>query len=187
MPKAIAPRRKTWKARQQLRKAAAAAKSKGDHGKWRRCKAVLSYLEGEGVIEIAKHLDAARSSIYGWLDWYNACGLGGLEAGKSTGRPPQLSDEQKEALATAIDAGPIAAGYQSGVWTGPMIGDWIRRQFGVSYHNHHVPRLLSGLGFSVQRPRKRLARADKEAQEYWIRTKLPRIKKSPPVRRHRAV
>ena len=23
-----------------------------------------------------------------------------------------------------------------------MIGDWIRRKYGVKYHNHHIPRLL---------------------------------------------
>jgi hypothetical protein len=37
------------------------------------------------------------------------------------------------------------------------------------YHNHHVPRLLHQLGFSVQRPRKRLARADRKAQEIYRR------------------
>jgi len=53
----------------------------------------------------------------------------------------------------------LAAGYPSGVWTGPMIGDLIERRFGVRYHKHNVPRLLHELRFSVQRPRKRLARA----------------------------
>ena len=40
-----------------------------------------------------------------------------------------------------------------------MIGDLIEERFGIRYHNHHVPRLLHQLGFSVQRPRKRLASA----------------------------
>jgi transposase len=61
-----------------------------------------------------------------------------------------------------------------------MIGDLIAQRFGVRYHNHHVPRLLHELGFSVQRPRRRLARADKEAQAVWLREQLPRIKKKPP-------
>ena len=39
--------------------------------------------------------------------------------------------------------------------------------------------LLHQLGFSVQRPRKRLARADAEAQAQWLREKLPAIKKKP--------
>lgn len=58
-----------------------------------------------------------------------------------------------------------------------MIGDLIEDRFGVSYHNHHIPRLLHQLGFSVQKPRKRLARADAGAQEYWLRERFPAIKK----------
>jgi transposase len=42
-----------------------------------------------------------------------------------------------------------------------------------------LPRLLHQLGFSVQRPRKRLARADREAQEIWLKKRLPAIKKRP--------
>ena len=80
-------------------------------------------------------------------------------------------------LGGLIEVGPQAAGYTSGVWTGPMIADLIEKHFSVRYHNHHIPRLLNGLGFSVQRPRKRLARADVEAQAVWLRDKFPAIKK----------
>jgi len=92
---------------------------------------------------------------------------------------PKLDTEQRQQLTALIEAGPQAAGYSSGVWTGPMIGDLIAQRFGVQYHNHHVPRLLHTLGFSVQRPRRRLARADVEAQATWLRDRLPAIKKKP--------
>ncbi len=59
-----------------------------------------------------------------------------------------------------------------------MIGDLIEQRFQVRYHNHHVPRLLNDLGFSVQRPRKRLARADAEAQDTWVRERFPAIIKA---------
>ena len=71
----------------------------------------------------------------------------------------------------------MAAGYDSGVWTGPMIGDLIEHRFGVRYHKHNVPRILHELGFSLQRPRKRLARADAEKQATWLRETFPAIKK----------
>jgi transposase len=58
-----------------------------------------------------------------------------------------------------------------------MVGDLIERRFGVRYHKHNVPRLLHELGFSLQRPRKRLARADLAAQATWVRETLPAIKK----------
>ncbi len=60
-----------------------------------------------------------------------------------------------------------------------MIGDLIEERFGVRYHTHYVPRLLHQLGFSVQRPRKRLARANAEAQDVWIKKTFPKIKKKP--------
>ena len=113
-----------------------------------------------------------------WLQWYNAAGLDGLRTMKPPGRPPELDKRQRKQLVKIVDAGPQKAGFISGVWTGPMIGELIHQRFGVKYHNHHVPRLLHQLGFSVQRPRKRLAKADREAQEYWLRKKLPAIKKS---------
>jgi hypothetical protein len=46
-------------------------------------------------------------------------------------------------------------------------------------HVQHIPRLLHDVGFSVRRPRRRLARADKEAQAVWINERLPAIKKEP--------
>ena len=64
------------------------------------------------------------------------------------------------------------------IWRGPMVGEMIRRLYGVRYHTHHIPRLLHQLGFSVQRPRKRLARADAESQAVWLRERLPAINKS---------
>lgn len=175
---AIRRKLRTPRAIKRLRAFVKGAKSRGDLRTWRRGKAVLDYIEGKAVIEMAESLDVTRGSINRWLELYNARGIDGLRTRKPPGRPPTLSTRQRTQLAKAIDRGPQTAGFTSGVWTGPMIGELIRRRFGVKYHNHHVPRLLHQLGFSVQRPRKRLARADREAQEYWLRKKLPSIKKS---------
>lgn len=173
----ISPVLRTWKAKQKLRRLYARAKANGDLAEWRRCKAVLDFLDGKPVATIAEELDTGRSSVYGWLDRYEAEGADGLKTIKPPGAEPRLDEEQQAELTRIIEDGPVAAGYNTGVWTGPMIGDLIQKRFGVKYHNHHIPRLLHRLGFSVQRPRKKLAKADAEAQEYWLRTKLPAIKK----------
>lgn len=120
-----------------------------------------------------------RGSVNRWLQWYEAMGVAGLVTGRAPGPTPKLSEEQQDELGAWIEAGPQASGYTSGVWTGPMIGDLIEQRFGVRYHNHHVPRMLNQLGFSIQRPRKRLARADLEAQATWLRETFPAIKKKP--------
>lgn len=160
-----------------LRKLQQEAKRDGDLPTWRRATAVLGYLDGVSVIQQAAQLDVTRGSVNRWLQWFEAAGTEGLRPRERLGGEARLSDAQHQQLIALVEAGPLAAGYQSGVWTGPMIGELIRRRFGVSYHNHHIPRLLHKLGFSVQRPRKRLAKADAERQALWLKQTFPAIKK----------
>jgi transposase len=176
---AIRSERRTPAEVAQLRALLREAESTKDLGTWRRAKSVLGYLDGQKVIALSEALEVTRGSINRWLQWYQVMGAEGLRDAERPGPTPRLSEAQKAELATIIEAGPQAAGFTSGMWTGPMIGDLIRRRFGVRYHNHHIPRLLGWMGFSVQRPRKRLARADAEAQAVWLRQRLPAIKKKP--------
>jgi transposase len=150
-----------------------------DLATWRRAKCVLGYIDGRSAITLAKEIDVDRSAIAKWTSWYNAEGADGLRTRPLPGRAPRLSEEQRVEVSAVVEAGPQAAGFQSGMWTGALVGQWIEQRFGVHYHPQHIPRLLHQLGFSVQRPRKRLARADLERQAAWLRTTLPAIKKKP--------
>jgi transposase len=174
---AISARGRSPSARKKLRWFIRERAKAGDLAEWRRGRAVLGYIEGRRVIELAAELDVTRGAVNRWLQWYETMGVEGLLTGKAPGPAPKLAEAQRCELTALVEAGPLAAGYGSGVWTGPMIGDLIERRFGVRYHKHHVPRLLHELGFSVQRPRKRLARADAQAQAAWLRERLPAIKK----------
>lgn len=174
---AISAHRRTPAARRKLLRFIEAAEKQGDLDCWRRGRAVLGYLDRRRVMDLAEEARVTRGSVNRWLRWYEALGTDGLLTGVPPGAAPRLTDAQRTELTALVEAGPLTAGYQSGVWTGPMIGDLIEQRFGVSYHSHHIPRLLHQLGFSVQRPRKRLARADALAQEYWLRVRLPAIKK----------
>ena len=176
---AIGPRGRSASARKKLRRLLRTSLKGNDLDVWRRARAVLGYIEGRRALEVAAELDVTRGSVNRWLRWYETLGVTGLLTGRPPGPAPRLSEAQRDALTALIEQGPVEAGYTSGVWTGPMIGDLIAQRFGVRYHNHHVPRLLHELGFSVQRPRRRLARADRKAQAVWLREKLPRIKKKP--------
>lgn len=157
----------------------AEARLKNDLAEWRRGRAVRAYIDGRKVTAIANEYGVTRGSVNRWLQWYDTDHVDGLRTRIAEGPAPKLTAEQQEALKVIIELGPMQAGYQSGVWTGPMIGDLIEERFGVRYHNHHVPRLLHQLKFSVQRPRKRLARADLARQAAWLRDTLPAIKKKP--------
>jgi transposase len=179
--KAISAERATRRELRELHKLQREATRCGDLQTWRRATAVLGYLDGVSVIEQAARLEVTRGSVNRWLQWFEADGTDGLRPRERPGGAARLTNEQHQQLIALVEAGPMAAGYQTGVWTGPMIGELIRRRFGVSYHNHHIPRLLHKLGFSVQRPRKRLANADAERQALWLKQTFPAIKKKLPL------
>lgn len=176
---AISQGRRTPEELRKLRRLFWDARKDGDLVTWRRAKAVMGYLAKKSVISLSGELDVTRGSINRWLQWFEAEGTEGLLPRKAPGSAPRLNDERRAELAALIDAGPQASGFTSGMWTGPMVGDLIRKRFGVSFHNHSVPRLLNEMGFSVQRPRKRLARADAEKQALWLKERLPALKKKP--------
>ena len=110
---------------------------------------------------------------------YQAHGVEGLLEGYRCGRPPGLTPQQHEQLGDILDSGPVAYGLDNGVWTSPMIAWVIEEEFGVPYHPGHVRKLLHLLGFSVQRPRRVLSRANASEQDRWHRHTYPNLKKSP--------
>ena len=141
--------------------------------------AIQLNLDGHSSPEIARVLSVHRANVSLWLRHWQDEGLDGLLEGHRAGRPPRLAAPEQERLSAIVRAGSLDYSFKSGVWTAPMIGEVIRQEFGVRYHPGHVRKLLYGLGFSVQRPKKLLARADPKAQQRWRRYTYPRLKRSP--------
>lgn len=145
----------------------------------KRLQAVVLNAEGRTSGDVAAILKAPRSKVSEWLARYEQHGIEGLLEGQRSGRPPELSAAQRQQLGDILDSGPVAYGLDCGVWTSPMIAWLIEEEFGVAYHPGHVRKLLHRLGFSVQRPRRVLARADADAQLRWRRRTYPNLKKKP--------
>jgi transposase len=124
---AISPAGRTAAAQKKLRRFIVAADRRGDLDAWRRGHAVLGYIKGRRVIEMADELGVTRGAINSWLRWYEADGVSALVTGVAPGATPKLSEAQRQKLGELIDAGPQTAGYTSSVWTGPMIGDLIEK------------------------------------------------------------
>jgi transposase len=155
------------------------AEREGAYRVAKRLQAVVLNAEGHTSGELARILKAPRSKVSEWLGRYQAHGMEGLLEGYRSGRPSQLAPHQRQQLGDILDSGPVAYGLDSGVWTSPMIAWVIEEEFGVTYHPGHVRKLLHALGFSVQRPRRVLARADAEQQDRWHRRTYPNLKKKP--------
>jgi transposase len=145
----------------------------------KRMQAIVLNSEGRTSGELAEILKAPRSRVSEWLSLYEAHGIEGLLEGQRPGRPSKLLERQRKQLEDILDSGPVAYGWDSGVWTSPMIAWVIEEEFDVQYHPGHVRKLLPSLGYSVQRPRRRLARAHAWEQDRWHRYTYPNLKKKP--------
>lgn len=143
-----------------------------------RIQAIILSLQKHSSVEIANLLKIHRTRVHAWIVNWNEYRQEGLLEGFRSGRPTRLSPSDKEALYDIVDSGTVAYGYDSGIWTSPMVAQVIQEQFEVHYHPGHVRKLLKKLGFSVQRPTKELARADPKKKNKWIRYTNPNLKKT---------
>jgi transposase len=155
------------------------AEREGAYRVAKRLQAVVLNAEGRTSGELAQVLKAPRSKVSEWLARYQAYGIEGLREGYRPGRPPELTPRQRQQLGDILDSGPVAYGLDNGVWTSPMITWVIEEEFAITYHPGHVRKLLHALGFSVQRPRRVLVRANAAEQDRWHRRTYPQLKKRP--------
>ena len=144
----------------------------------RRRKAMELLDSGMGLRQVARKLGCHGSAVMRWRNVRDRQGDQGLCARPAPGRPPKLTDAQKRRLVRILLRGAIANGYHTELWTTARIAEVIDRTFGVRYHRDHIGRLMTTLGWSCQKPRKRALERDDAAIEHWKRHEWPRIKKT---------
>lgn len=143
----------------------------------RRRRAIGWLKQGLSPSEVAAKVGCSVSSVYLWREWVRQDGEVGLKAKPVSGRPPKLTQRQKRRLTRLLLKGAVRCGYPTDLWTQRRVAEVIQREFGVRYHANHVWRVLTGLGWSCQKPEKRARERDEEAIAHWKRYHWPHIKK----------
>ena len=138
-------------------------------------------------VEIARHLGVTRAAVSKWKKQLAEGGSEALQARKATGRPPKLGEVAKQILLRKLKEGAIAAGFPTEQWTQARVKKVIKQEFGVSYHQNYISRLLDDLGWSVQKVDPRAMERDEELIRAWLSRDWPRIKKSAAARRRNRV
>ena len=67
-----------------------------------------------------------------------------------------------------LEAGALVAGFPTEQWTQARVQQVIKREYGVSYHQNYISRLLHDLGWSVQKPDPRAIERDEELIRAWL-------------------
>jgi putative transposase len=138
----------------------------------RRLLALSAIYEGSTRSEAARIGGVTLQIVRDWGLRFNAQGPTGLIDGKAPGGRPLLSEDQRRALARAVEDGPISASHGVVRWRLIDLAQWIWDEFGLSISKQTVSRELRAMGY-----RKLTARPHHHAQDADA---IPAFKKASP-------
>ena len=141
----------------------------------KRISALLLLGDGHPVALVAQRLGVCKQTIYNWVHAFLLRRWASLRPRTSPGRPAKLTAAQKAQLASLLDAGPLAAGYDTGCWNSALIQDLIWRELGCLYNVHYLSALLGTLGYSYQKARFVSDHLDEPKRQHWLTVIWPTI------------
>lgn len=143
----------------------------------RRIRAWELHAAGWNQTNIAQALGVAQGTVSQWLKRARQGGMEALRRRPAPGPTPKLTPEQRVRLPQLLKMGAEYFGFVGEVWTGRRVTQLIENHFGVQYHPEYIPRLLRGIGWSLQKPARRAIQRDEGKVERWIQEEWPALKK----------
>lgn len=155
------------------------ARQTKDASQARRLLALASIYDGGSRADAARLGSVTVQIVRDWVVRFNARGPDGLINGKAPGKPSLLNDDQRAALAQAIERGPTP--YLDGVvrWRLCDLARWLWAEFRVSVSEQTLGREVRAMGYRKLSARPRHHAQDTEAVEAFKKTSPPQWQKSP--------
>jgi transposase len=147
-----------------------------DWREWRRFRAVQLARLGWVHRDIADALGISEQAVSQWLAHFAASGVQGLVSHPHGGQA-KLTDAKKALIPDFLWHGPEAYGFEGEFWTCARVAKILHEELGVSYHKHHVARILRSLGWTPQVPITRAVQRDEEAIELWRQERWPELQR----------
>lgn len=142
----------------------------------RRFKAEKLFTAGIHRAEIARRCKVTRTAVHYWYTTWQRQGKDGLRRGRP-GPKPRLTAKKLVKVKQTLREGPLAAGYDTNLWTLARIAKVIRRTAHIAYGTTQVWYLLRALGWTSQKPETRARNRNEAAIKRWQEESWPRIQK----------
>jgi|TARA_B100000315_G_C14504203_1_gene553808 transposase len=156
------------------------AKASKDADQSRRLLALAEVYAGGSRTAAAAVGAVELQSLRDWVLRFNAHGPTGLIDKKAPGPEPKLNDDQRQALAAIVEAGPIPAIHGVVRWRLADLRQWIWQQFAISLDESTVSRELKALDFVKISARPRHEAQNEYAVDDFKKTSPPVWRKSRP-------
>lgn len=153
------------------------ARRSQDANQARRLLALASIYDGGSRGDAARLGSVTVQIVRDWVIRFNERGPDGLINGKAPGKPSLLNNEQRAALAQAIERGPTP--YLDGVvrWRLCDLAQWIWEEFRISVSEETLGREVRAMGYRKLSARPKHHAQDPEAIEAFKKTSPPQWQK----------
>lgn len=134
---------------------------------------------GQKPAQIARALGCDVSSIHRWRRAVRTGGAQALTAlVEKKPRAPKLDAPKRAWIRQVLTKDPTRFGFETALWTLGRLRTLLIQRFGIEQSEAHLSRVVRSLGFSTQRPQRRMRQHDVAAVETFRRERWPAIKKS---------
>lgn len=152
-------------------------------GVFRNVTIILMTAVGRTKASIANDLGCSPATVDNVRQRYRRYGREGLRRAPSPGRPSRATAAYRAALRQTVQTPPQQLGYGFSVWSVARLGQYLKKQTGISFSEDQLGRLLHQEGFSFQRPKHTLKGKRDEGAYEQARQELQGMKKKPSPRR----
>jgi len=124
---------------------------------------LFSEKEDESCDSIGALFGNSPRTVSNWIKRINETGtIESLRSKKQPGRPPRLSEAQRQELKLVLQDPPEQHGMSINIWDGKSLSAYIEIKYGIVLKTRACQRLFHQLGFSLKRARPVVAKANEE-------------------------
>jgi transposase len=144
----------------------------------RRTQTADLFAHGKTRAKVAQVLGVSAQTAGRWYTRWRDGDDAGMRTARQ-GKPAQLGSAQLARVRRVLDRGAVAAGFDSDLWTLARVAEVIEQVTGVAHHPGHVWRILKVMGWSLQRPARKVIERDEAEIARWVAEEWPRIVQAP--------
>lgn len=135
-----------------------------------RYQVIYMLLSGESYEKIMDYTGLSIATLFNYRKAYCDKGISGLVPKKQPGRARFLTAEQEaQVISIIVNQTSKEVGFPVEMnWTAPLIRDWIKQTFDVSFSERGTRDLLYRFGLSYTKPTYTLEKADLEKQVAFL-------------------
>ncbi len=118
-----------------------------------RLHCVLLVVQGNGCADVARWFGETPRTVQRWVKAYTQAGTEALYDAARSGRPPRLTQDQRDKLISCVRGPPRKTGYYRDDWDSGLVRIYLAERLNVRFSVRQCQRLLKSIQQSISAAR----------------------------------